>query len=145
MTKKHEKFYGISCSHTLGSTASHLLVQQPSSGDFVRHLKAVEHGIEDLERLITSTTREVTRYAFNEEIEELKEEQTVLQSLNNPVESDQLKKNLLFGQVRKSEFDMIEYKGRKCMADWGVFEVDAQRPPSLTPASTSGPREGILA
>ena len=132
MTKKHEKFYGVSCSHILGSTASHRLVQQPSPGDFVRHLKAVEHGIKNLERLITSTTREITRYTFNEEIKELKEEQTVLQSLNNPVESE-LKKNLLFGQVRKSEFDMIEYKGRKCMADWGVFEVDEQRPPSLTP------------
>jgi hypothetical protein len=30
------------------------------------------------------------------------------------------------------EFDMIEYNGRKCIADWGVFEVDPQRLPSLT-------------
>ena len=144
MTKKHEKFYGVSCAHILGSTASQRLVQQPSPGDFVRHVKVVEHGINNLERLITSTTHEITRYTFNEEIKELKEEHTVLQSLNNPVESE-LKKNLLFGRVQNSEFAMIQYKGRKCLADWGVFEVDAQRPPSLTPASTSGPMEGVLA
>ena len=117
MTKKRGKFYGFSCAHVLGCTVSHQRVQQLSPEDFVRHLKPVEHGINDIERLLTSTTSEITRYTFNLEIKELKEQQNILQSLNNPVESE-LKKNLWFGQVRKTEFDMIEYKGRKCMPDW---------------------------
>ena len=144
LTKGHETFYGFSCAHVLGSTASHRRVEQPSSKDFVRHLKAVEHEITDLERLLSLTSHDITKYTFNEEMNELKEEQNVLQALNNPLESE-LKKTLSFGKVRKAEFEAVEYKGRTCISDWGVFKVDEQRPPSLTRTLTSGPLKGILA
>ena len=144
MTTRHEKFYGISCAHVLGNTTSHRRVQQPCPKDFVRHLKAVEHEITDLERLLTLTTHDITKYTFNEEMNELKDEQNVLQALNNPLESE-LKKNLSFGKVRKAEFEAVEYQGRTCIADWGVFNVDEQRSLSLTRTLTSGPLKGILA
>ena len=141
--KVGDQFFGFSCAHILGETESKRRVQQPSSKDFLRLIQRIESRIRRSKAEKESSNSTVTKFARTREIESLQKKLDKLMLMHDPTD-EVLRRKLKMGRTVKTEFDIIEYEGRQCMADWGVFAVDGARKPSVESPDLHEPNEGYL-
>lgn len=142
--KERDVFYGITCGHILGKKISRWRVNQPWMRDYNGYLKLLENIIADLQQDIDSTTNDNTRFVRTEARDSLKKELENLNRFKGETDED-TRKNLRVGTTMDSELDVVEYRGRKCLSDYGVFVVDtARRPSGQLRLLESRPDEGIL-
>ena len=131
MKQDNDSYIGVSCEHVLGKTTSKRRVHQPWIQDFTKYVKRMDKDLRAAEIEMKATKNIITQHARKLESDAL----TNLQNLVLPLKADtedELRRNLSIGRTIKSEFDIVEYRGRQCISDWGWFyygrrEMEHQR------------------
>ena len=135
---------GLSCAHVLGNAGPDHAVTQPWSHDFKQSCQRLERRIAILQRNLQTITHDITRYVRNEELNEAKKKLELIQKLRGDDENE-TNRNLRFGTTTgTSEWDIVSYGNRQCIADYEFFKVDQSRQPSTSGTNFSYPEKGVL-
>lgn len=115
---------------------------QPSLKDLAMDIDDVEYRIRRLRTQIKTATQTSMRAKFEDELRNFQNHLDVLCKLKGTNDC-QTRQNLKVGKIVTHECCPIEYKGRKCLSDWGIFHIKPERRPGPTEFN-SRPPTGVL-
>ena len=136
------KYVGITCAHVAGSTAEQLDVLGPCLEDFCTYLAALREQKSECEKEIAESKNLITKYERTKLLDFVKSELQIIEPLAGT--DEERAKNIRLGKVRTSEYEVVNFRGRQCIADWAIFDIDANRYPLGGPVTVRSPWRGVL-
>ena len=136
------KYVGITCAHVAGSTIEHLDVLGSNLDDFSTYVATIRKKKSQCENEIAGSRNLITKYERTKLLDFIKSELQIIESLAGT--DEETINNIRLGKVRTSEYEIVNFRGRQCFADWAIFEVEASGYPLGGPAMFWAPRRGVL-
>jgi hypothetical protein len=136
------KYLGITCAHIVGSTAEKLDVLGPSLENFSNYVANLREKKSECEEEIAKSMNLITKYECMRLLDFVKSELQIVEPLAGT--DEETTKNIRLGKVRTSENEVVNFRGRQCIADWAIFEIDANRCPLGGPVTIRSSRHGVF-
>ena len=136
------KYVGVTCAHVAGSTAEQLDVLGPGLEDFSTYVAALREQKSECEKEIAESKNLITKYERTKLLDFVKSELQIVEPLAGT--DEETANNIRLGKVRTSEYEVVNFRGRQCIADWAIVDIDASRHPLGGPVTVRSPRRGVL-
>jgi hypothetical protein len=137
------KFVGITCAHVAGTTEEKCHISQPNVEDLKEYIMVLRQAFTSLQTEISESKNEVLIFERKKALKFVEDELKVVEPLLETTDHA-TRKNLRLGRVRASENEVVDFRGRQCIADWSIFDIYPARHPAGVHIMQYAPNKGLL-
>jgi hypothetical protein len=116
--------------------------RRPGLEDFSTYVVAIREKKSECEKEIAESRNLITKYERTKLLDFVKSELQIIEPLEGT--DEETAKNIRLGKVRMSEYEVVNFPGRQCIADWAIFEINASRCPLGGLVTFRSQRRGVL-